>query len=943
MMKKIAALLLVLLTATLTLHAQEEQSIRTGVLPSGLTYYIHETSDFGPELNAYLLQNVGAIVEEDDEQGMAHFLEHIAFNTTHHYPSGVMNFLRTNNITFNALTGVSETKYYLYSIPTGDEAKVRDALQLIHDWCGGVEITKASVEKEKGIVTEEWRQRHSLSKRIQDAIAPVIYNHSPYAYRNVIGTPEGIRSITPKRLKAFYEKWYRPDLQCLVLISDLPAERMEAMVKEKFADLTMPSKAPVRQDPVIADHDRVLYEAFEDAESPGYSFGIYQRIPVSTDPKSRHSIKESLLSRIYNTLLAQRIGMIRNDGSEEYIAAVATYSPLVRGYDQSAWDVVPYAGRETEALHQILALRESIRREGFSEEEFETAQETIYKDLQSLLSAEKLGTPDNIMEVFRQNYLYGQPITSFRRQLTTTAETLVELSAEDLNEWVRSWMDERNLSFITYTTPDQPSPLGLEDFTRMLAAVKEEPTLRFAAPAPISRLIPEGALQPGKIVSEKEIPELGAQEWRLSNGSRMLYMPMKELKGEIFFAGTALGGHSIIAPEDIPSYDMMQSLLLQSGVGDYSRNSLAQWLAGKSFDLSINITESTDGIGGTAASQALPEMMAYTHMILGEHRFSEEVYDRQLQRQRYLQLSRSRTGMDAVSDSIQRLLYPTSPLNPLKDAAYYDAISLERVRRLFDEKFGNLAHFTFCIAGDVDEATARQLTEQYIASLPGEPGTTPRSYRERDLSSPERHINASFSAEIPGDIGQVEQSYILDEELSTREQKALKILEGILRYRLFDELRERESLTYGIAVRTDYSAYPSPSTSLNVRIETSRESVPVVRERLDRILTDISEGRFREEDHKRAMMPLAMEEKMTRSSGETAEEAEHPLLRLALLNAYIETGKLPSAETKAESEVRYDEITSEEVSSLLSRMLTSGKSRIIVVQSTPPDPTQLHK
>lgn len=942
-MKKLGLLLLTLLTPLLTLQAQEETT-RTGTLPNGLTYYVHSTPDFGKEVNAYLLQNVGAIVEQDDEQGMAHFLEHIAFNTTKHYPEGVMSFLRTNGINFNALTGLNETKYYLYSISADDDAMLQAALRLMSDWCGGVMINRKSVDKEKGIVTEEWRQRHSLQKRIQDAIAPVVYNHSPYAYRNVIGSPEDIRSITPKKLQSFYTKWYRPDLQCVILVGDLPADRMEALVQEYFSGLTMAKQAPRRQDPVIADHDEVLYEAFSDPENPGYSFGLYQRVPSSTDPQARDITRDNLLSRIFNTLVAQRFGMIRNDGSEQYIAAVGTYAPLVRGYAQSAWDVVPYTGHEQEALHQVLALREALRREGFTHAEFEPVQEAIYKDLQGLLSAEKLGTPDNIMEVFRQHYLYGQPITSFRQQLTTTAETLIELTAEDLNAWIRSWMDDRNLSFVTYTTTGATSPLTIDHFTGTLAAVKQEPTLRLATPDPIERLIPQGSLTPGKIVGEKELPELGAKEWQLSNGSRMLFMPMPDLKGEVFFAGTALGGHSIIAPEDIPSYDMMQSLLLQSGVGDYSRNSLSRWLAGKAFDLSLNITESTDGIGGTASTAALPEMMAYTHLILGQHRFTEEAFDKQLQRQQYLHLGRTPSGMDAVNDSIQRLLYPTSPLNPLKDEAYYRSIRLDRVRRLFDDKFGNLAHFTFCIAGDVDEAQARELTELYIASLPGTPGTTPRQYRERDLSSPERHIDATFTAEIPGDIGQVEQSYISDQELTTREQKTLKIIEGMLRYTLFDELREKENITYGIAARAEYQAYPTPSASINIRIETGRDKVALVRQKVDGVLRSLAEGSFDPQLFKRAMLPLAMEEKMTHStSAESSREPEHPLLRIALLNAYMETGKLPTPETKADSEVGYDEITPEEVSTLLSKLLSDAKTRFIVVQSALPDPDQLHK
>lgn len=940
-MKRTILLLAFLFTCSIGLRAQDS-TVKTGRLDNGFSYYIYETKDFGREVNCYLLQNVGAIVEADDEQGMAHFLEHIAFNTTKHYPSGVMSFLTSNGIQFNALTGVSETKYYLYSIPSDDPSKLDEALQLIQDWCGGIDINRKSVEKEKGIVTEEWRQRQGLQKRIQDEIAPVIYNYSPYAYRNVIGTPEGIQSITPKKLQAFYDRWYRPDLQCIVLIGDYPAEELEQIVKERFSGLSVPRGAPKRTDPLIENHDEVLYKAFEDAENTNYSFGIYQRVFTPSDPSRRNSIQDNLFSMIFNKLIAQRIGMILNDGSEEFIAAVSTYAPLVRQYAQNAWDVVPYSGREREALHQALAIREAVRREGFTEHEFEGAQEAIYKDLQELLSSEKLGTPDNIMEVFRQNYLYGQPLTSFRQQLTGTVETLIELSVEDLNNWVKSWMTDQNLSFVTYTGSDAPSLLGLSDFTTLLSEVKEEPTLRFVTPEKIDQLIPDGSLTPGKVVREKELPELQAKEWYLSNGARMLYMPLPDLKGEVFFAGTAMGGHSIIDPKDIPSYDMMQSLLLHSGVGGYSRNSLAQWLAGKSFDLNLNITEYTDGIGGTTTTQSLPDMMAYTHLIIGRHLFTEEAFQKQMERQTYLRSNRSKTGLEAVNDSIRWLLYPASPLNPVKNEQYYRAISLKRVRELFDEKFGNLGHFTFCIAGDIPEDEARRLTELYIASLPGEQGTEPRQYRDRDLSSQEREIRAEFTGDIPGDIGQVEQSYISTAELSAREQKTLKIIEGLLRSFLFDELREKENLTYGIAAQAGYQAFPNPSTTINIHIETSREKVDLVDRKVDEILHRLGDGSLDEADFKRAMLPLAMEEKMTAGTDEDSESTDHPLLKIALLNVYMETGELPTAEKKEEAEVHFDEIKAEEVPQLLKKIMTTAKKRHIIVRSTPPDFEHIH-
>lgn len=942
-MRQVSIKLLLLLTGILfanSLQAQGKDDVRVGKLPNGFTYYLSSSKDFPDEVNLYLLQNVGAILEEDHQNGLAHYLEHMAFNTTAHFPQGVMKYLRSNShYTFNAFTGLNETRYFLYSLPANDTKTIDAAFNIVLDWCQGITITPEDVDKERGIIIEEWRQRHDVFRRLQDHIAPVIYNHSKYAERNVIGDVEVLKSFTAKDLKEFYQTWYRPDLQALVVVGDFDIAAYEAKIKELFSPLKMPKQAPKRYDIVIEDNPQPLYTHFVDPEmeSLSNSFGIYQRYRTDNSRSGVEMIKENLYTMIFNQLVSQRIGMIRNSGEESFLAATINYAPLVRHYSQLAIDVVPYEGKSWEALEQILALREQFRREGFAEAEFTSVQESIYEDLESLLESDNLGTPDNVMEVFKQHYLYQVPIKPFREQLEDNVEVLVEMTVEEFNAWVRGLLHDQNISFATYSSTPEQMEMPVERFNTLLAEVKEKPLLAFKQPTPITQMI-DFPITKGSVVSSKPIEEVpGAEEWQLSNGARLLYAHLPQLKEMVFFVGTAMGGRSIITPEELPAYDGLNGLMMKSGVYKYDRNQLALWLSDKTFDLNISLKEYTDDIGGMTRASNLEDMLAYTHLILTKHNFTQEALDKYVEQQSYLYKSRGTSEMTLAQDSIQRLLYPITPDNPVKDLAFYRQIKLDDVTALFDKIFGNAGHFTFCIAGDIERADAITLTEKYIASLPGVPGTKPRTFKVMDLSSPEPLIKKTFEVDVDGEIGQVELAYINDIALNEREEKALKVLQQLLDDRLFDELREKESGTYNVGVAATYFRIPTPSVSLSLRFETDRERVDYLKSLTLQILDEVKRAAYSDDQLKRARIPLAIEEQAEQPAEGEESEAK-AMMTIALLNMYMESQHLPEAyHVEDTATVSYQEITRDDITAVANRLFDGAKVRDIVLKSLPPE------
>lgn len=890
---KYLKLLLTTLVLLLPLHttAQTKTDVRTGKLPNGFTYYLASSKDYQGEVNFYLLQNVGAILEEDHQNGLAHYLEHMAFNATEHFPQGVMKYLREHGyFSYNALTGLNETRYFLYNLPADNTETINAAFNIVLDWCQGISITPEDVEKERGIIIEEWRQRHNVHRRLQNHIAPIVYNHSKYAHRNVIGSVEVLRSFNAQNLKEFYHTWYSPQLQALIIVGDFDASAYEAKVKEHFASLQSNPTAPARYEIEIPDHPEPLYTHFVDPEmeSLGNSFGIYQRYRTDASRTGEEMVKENLFTMIFNQLVSQRIGMIRNSGEETFLAATISYAPLVRHSSQLAIDVVPYDNKEWEALEQILALREALRREGFTEEEFTAVQEAIYDDLSALLESDQLGTPDNVMEVFKQHYLYQVPIVPFRQQLEQNVEVLVELTVADLNNWLTARLHDNSIAFATYSAKPDEMEMPLPRFTALLSQLKEQPLRTFQKPEPITQMI-DFPINEGSIISTSPIAEIpGAEEWKLSNGATLLYAHLPQMEGLVFFVGTAMGGRSIMEPHQLPAYDALNGTLMQSGVYKYSRNQLALWLQDRTYDLNISLKDYTDDIGGMARASDIEDMLAYTHLIWSKHNFTQEALNKYLQEAEYLYRNRTSSPMTAVQDSIQRLLFPTTPLNPRKDLAFYSSIELDEVKALFDEIFGNAAHFTFCLAGDLPREEAQALTQKYIASLPGVPGTQPRTFKVMDLTSPEPHIEATFEVDVEGDIGQVELSYTNDILLSEQEQKTLNVLRNLLENRLFDELREKESATYNVGVATSYNHIPLPSVSLSLRFETDRSQVDFLKERTLSILKEVQEGTYTQSQLKHAILPLAIEEQAQEAESDSPEN--NPMLTIGLLNIYIWSG-----------------------------------------------------
>ena len=905
--------------------------LRKGKLANGLTYYIYNDGSATGEAQYYLYQNVGAILENDEEMGLAHVLEHLAFNTTDHFPNGVMNFLRSNNLNdFEAFTGVDDTRYAVHNVPTNDAKLNENMLWVLRDWCHGVKMTPKDIEKERGIILEEWRHRSGVDRRLTDAIAPVVYNHAGYATHNVIGSQKILETFQQKQVKQFYDKWYRPNMQFIAVIGDVDVDQMEKNIQTVFK--TLPAKQAPAVNPQtrqIPDNTTPLYMRFIDPENKSASFGLYQRYEVKGNAPEEDRVRQFIFTKFFNTLAPKRFVMLKNADKESYIAAEVSLSPLVRNYYQMAWDMVPYQGNEQKALQQMLAVRDNLRDQGFTAAEFNAEKEKMYNGMKDVLEAKGLGTPDNALMLFRQNFLYDIPVQDFRGQINRNLETLVELEVEDMNAWMKSLLNDNNLAFVTYSKSQSEMNITEND---LMAALKEKSSFSDMAHAdgmkPISQLI-DFPLTGGKIVSEKQLKTLQAKEWTLSNGAKVLYRYVPELSGKFLFAGSAEGGKSIVPAQELANYNAMRSLLMQSGVYNYNRNQLAQWLQGKNINLSLSLEDYSDGIGGNAPVDKADDFFSYLYLILSRQNFSKSAFDKYVQRNLYVYENRATTGMAAVQDSIQQLLYPVSAMNPRQDEAFFKSVQFDKLQEQFQAHLGDASRFTYCLIGDIPEAKAKELVLRYIGSLKGEGKPVKTAIQPMDFSSSTPVIKRTFETETEGGMAEIEISFANKQKLSEREQAALEVMRGLLERRYFDVLREKEHLTYTVGVQSNYTSQPVAGENLNIHLSTAKENADKVVSLVYSILDDVKAGRFSADEFKAAMVPLAVDEEQ---SGAASQSNSDPSVWMALLNIYAETGNELSPNDNAASAPVFKTLTPQDITAVAMKVMTNAKQREIIVK-----------
>ncbi len=786
-----------------------------GTLPNGLTYFIQANSEPKNRADFYIIRKVGALVENDDQNGLAHFLEHMAFNGTDHFPDkGIINMLERHGVDFgrsiNAYTTQTETVYTLFNIPTEDAPLIDSCLLVLHDWSHYLTLSAEEIDAERGVICEEWRTRNSASRRMSRQITPVMLKGSKYAERDVIGDTNIIKNFEPEVLRAFYYKWYRPDLEAIAIVGDIDPEMLEEKIRELFVTVPMPEDAEPLPRFDIPEHDEIYYVVATDKEATQVGINVITLLPpVDSDyQKSYGYLRENLLTSLIQYMINARMAEERQKPDAPFIVASIRKSPYIGDYDAYALNASARPGVEEQrrALEGVLRLSEQIQRFGFNEGELEAARAASLAGLESANKEKNKISNGNYMRDILAYFTDGDPIMEFDDYYNYAKRLYEEVTLEDIDALVQTWKTNRNMT-VAFMGPEDEEYLTEEEVLDIIESVESDEEIEPYEDKEIEGELIEGELDGSYVVKEKRDKKIGAVEWRLSNGARVIYKHADYEKDQVALNAWSVGGYARYDIELLPAAHALSSFVEEYGLGNFSRSELRRKLAGINAGTSLRLGNEYERVSGNSTPKDVETMFQLLYLRFENPRFDSIVFKTQIDNMETMLASKSKNPNNIMSDSINRIFTDYNPRYIINDEETIKQITLERIDSIYHDRFRNASDFTFFIVGNVEEDTVRHLAERYIGSIGGlEKGDklvyddikSPTGETKRVIELPFENNKASVFVNITKKMKESRKNSYTDLFLST-----------ILMYRYLDDIREKEGGTYGVQVSPEADSRPS--------------------------------------------------------------------------------------------------------------------------------------
>lgn len=842
---KIVILCFFLFLGSLVLTAQDTTEYRQGRLDNGLTYYIRHTGLQKGKADFYLVQNVGAMMEEDNQNGLAHFLEHMAFNGTENFPKGIQAFLKSRGVTqFNAYTGQDETVYHINRVPTNSNGLVDSCILILRDWSGFLLLDPVEIDKERGVILEERRLRQNVGSRLHDQTDRYIFNGSKYAVHNTIGLEEVIKNFTPAELRAYYTDFYRPDQQAVIIVGDIDAGRVEREVMRLFNPIPKRVNPKPRVVYEIPENTVPIYCKAFDKELPGNSILLIKRHRLAPPASLDEMMRNNLLSKFYSDIVRKYLSRYINDESPDFMETMVSVRKLVRNYQSLNIMVNPYPGKDREALQQLLEELERIRRFAFTPQEL---QEQISRYLEGLDETEKAQahlSNDVYVQLYQNNFLEGNPVTTITEDIALSRKILAAMTVQDMQQWMSRWEGDANWVFVMQgNDPDYDFPTA-EEISGILKDVRAKELTPKDNTLKVVPLL-DFDVHGGKIVKESHLKKFGAEKWILSNGCTVYFKQVGLDKGVISLTGESPGGRSLLAVEDLPSAAALDRLMLRTGIYKHDARMFEEIMKNHKVSLNLRLGAVTEDVRCGCDSTDVEMMFQLVYLALAHPRFDREDFEKFVYQSKMEYERTPKTVMDSVGEAVRKLRLTESPRRWKEDDRFFDAMDYDKMVAVFKDRFGDASDFTFYLTGDISREEAFRLAGQYLGALPA-------SGRKEKAVNYDFLRRGSFKEDIVADLP--DEKYLVNIEfhnyrrLNQMEQLALDMLQRILKDRYMAEIREEHGGAYGIDVTSSYMEQGEPHVSLGVYFQSSLDKGPMMRDLVhSQIRTVIDKGVEQEE------------------------------------------------------------------------------------------------
>ncbi|MCH5241356.1 MAG: insulinase family protein [Muribaculaceae bacterium] len=786
--------------------------VKAGVLPNGLSYYIMHNEEPKERANFYIAQKVGSTLEEPDQLGLAHFLEHMAFNGTTNYPGkNMLNYLQSKGIRFgadiNAYTAFDETVYNINNVITTDKPLMDSVLLVLHDWSGDILLEESEIDAERGVIQEEWRSRNNAQFRMYSSILPQIYEE--YQYQQMpIGKMEVVMNFKPETLRAYYKKWYRPDQQGIIIVGDFDADEMEKKVIDLFSTIEMPENAAPREYPSVSDNEKPIFVSFTDPEltnlltiisfkSDAVPFEMKNTLPVY--------IQEEILQRLVATMINNRLNEFAQTPDCRYAYAGVTFGNYYVSKTKDSFDIQVLAKSDSrDAVEDAMSIVTRACKTGFNEAEYERATQEMMANIEKLYNERDKTTNDALGRELCSYFTDNAAAPGIETEYQLWQMILPQMPVEAVNEFVKEILTDQDMVVVT----SAPKAEGFEIVTEesMLSTLDQVMHAEYEAleEEKITEPLIPNLPVPGKIIGEVNDPKLQAEVLELSNNVTVVLKPTDFAGDEVLMYAYREGGKRLYDYEQAANVLLLGDVFETAKMGNFDNKTLKKYLAGKNVALGFQVNTYTDVLQGSSTVKDLPTLFELIYTSFTNLNPDAEMAKIALDRARPMLEMAEKNPNYIFQQQVTKTRYANNPLMQQPTIATLDAVDYPKAYELVTNALGNAADYTFIFVGNITSEVINPLIEQYIASLPTKEVVAP--VYKSEINTAAGQVKNEFKQPMETPATMVYDVYSQNNLPFTVENDIMVDLVGDIIGNIFtDTLREEEGGTYSPAAGAVYN------------------------------------------------------------------------------------------------------------------------------------------
>ena len=936
-MKKLLFAVVALILGATSVQAQMDASqplpidkeIRQGVLPNGLTYYIRHNEKPKGMAEFYIVHDVGAIQEDDNQQGLAHFLEHMAFNGTKNYPGkSMIEYLEKVGVKFganlNAFTSWDLTQYYMTDVPVAREGVVDSTLMVLHDWSHFINLDPKEIDSERGVIQEELRTRDGASWRAQIKMLQALGKGTLYAERNLIGYLDGLAGFTYDDLRQFYDKWYRPDYQAVVVVGDIDVDKVEQKIKTMMADIPAPAADAAKKDViVIPDNDEPIVSINVDPEMQQSNLMMFYKSQAMPKQMNNTITYEmiSILKSYISAMINERLSDISRKPNAPFISA--GFSPaqsfgICSTLEVSQGRVMTQDGKLMEGYKALLVEMERMRRYGFTESEYERAKNNMLAALDNQYQSRDDREHSHFAERCIDHFRLGTPLYDIETEYQLDKQLAEAISLEAINQSVKQMYEPLKNLVIVVNSPKKdgvavPTEAELVEALKAAVAAEVEAFKDNVVKEPL--ISDESQLKGSPVKKEKVNEVMGTTEWTLKNGINVVIKQTPYEADAVYLEAVSEGGAAIFADEDYYSAQMLGGVMSTSGISKFSASDLRKQLSGKQARVAASAGSYLHAVEGSSTLKDVETMFQLMYLHFTAPRFSEDDFQTLMNRYNAM-LANQMTNPDFIfSQQLQKTLYGDNYRRQQLTPELLSTIKLERMADIHSRLFGNAKDFRFTIYGNMSPEELKPLVEKYVGSLPVAKKVTNKFTDDKVREV--KGVENDFTAKMEQPKVSVFVGFSGDYKYDIKNAVTLTYLSQALSNRYLKSIREEKGGTYGVSVRGSNYTRPAQSFLMQIAFDTNEqmadELTAIVIAEIEKIA---AEGPLKEDMDKTREFLLKDYKKNVELNGWWSRT----------LTAYYDFG----VDNVNDYEVAVNGVTADDVKALAKRMLDE-KSMVKVV------------